>query len=147
LKKYWLAFCIVTLVTSIFVASAYSALTSSKTMASSGRIATVNVGIYKDSACTQTLTAIDWGNLTAGNQANYTLYVKNTGNSRQTLTMTTNAWSPSTASQYITISWDQNNTALNANQVLMATLKVTVSSTIDSSITAFSNNITITGTM
>ncbi|HEY9760074.1 MAG TPA: hypothetical protein V6C97_33265, partial [Oculatellaceae cyanobacterium] len=104
-----------------------------------------NIGIYKNSACTQTLTAIDWGNLTAGNTATYTIYVKNTGTTRQNLTLTTNNWSPTTASQYLSITWNRNNTTLTANQVVQAKLILTVSSTIDNSITSFSNNIIITG--
>jgi hypothetical protein len=147
MKKFSVLFCIVVLLSAVFVLSAYAALNSSKTVLSSGRISTVNVGVYKDSACTQTATSIDWGNLTAGSSTNFTLYIKNLGTSRETLSLTTNGWSPSTASQYLTITWDQNNVALNSNQVVKANLTLNVSASIDSSITTFSNNITITGTM
>jgi hypothetical protein len=131
----------------ILVTSVYGVLTSSKTVASSGKIASINVGVYTNSACTQTATSIDWGNLAAGASTTITLYIKNTGNSKETLSIATSGGAPSTASQYLTITWNQNKVALNANQVVKATLTLTVSSNIDGGITAFSSNIIITGTM
>lgn len=147
MNKLYPAISMIILLASVSILTAYSATTTSKTVPSNGKITTTNnIGIYKNSACTQTLTAIDWGNLTAGNTATYTIYVKNTGTTRQNLTLTTNNWSPTTASQYLSITWNRNNTTLTANQVVQAKLSLTVSSTIDNSITSFSNNIIITGT-
>jgi hypothetical protein len=60
--------------------------------------------------------------------------------------MNTSNWTPTNAAQYITITWDQNNTSIAASQVVKATLTLTVSASIDSSITTFSNSITIAGT-
>ena len=129
------------------IATAYSALTATVSMTSTGRITTsANIGAYKDSACTQPLTAIDWGNLTVGSTANYTVYVKNTGTARQTISLAATGWTPSNCGQYLTVTWDQNNTALNAAQVVKATVRLTVAASVDSSITTFSNNMTITGT-
>lgn len=147
MNKLYPAFGIVILLASVSVLSAYSASTISKSVPSNGKITTsTSIGIYKNSACTQTLTAIDWGNLTAGNSTTYTIYVKNTGTTKQNLTLTTNSWSPTTASQYLTVTWDKTNTTLTVNQVAKATLNLTVSADIDSNITSFSNNIIITGT-
>jgi hypothetical protein len=126
---------------------AYAVLYANKIVLSTGRITTVNVGVYRDSAATQAVTSIDWGNLTAGSSTTYTLYIKNTGNTRETLSMATSVWTPTTASQYITITWDRTNAALNQNDVVLATLTLTVAANIDTSITTFSNNITITGTL
>ena len=142
-----MVFCIALLLSALLAAGAYSALSTSKTVTSNGRISTVNVGVYRDSACTQTASSVDWGNLTAGAQTTITLYVKNTGTARETLGMAASSWSPASASQYITIAWDRNNTALNANQVVGAVFTLTVSASVDAGITAFSNNIIITGTM
>jgi hypothetical protein len=73
------------------------------------------------------------------------VYVKNTGNAAVTLNMTTSAWSPSSASSYITLTWNQTGTVLQAGGVVTAGLTLTVSSSI-SGITSFSFNITISGT-
>ena len=147
MKKFSLTFLIAVFLISILAATAYGVISSSKTVVTSGKITTVNVGVYKDSACTQAATSIDWGNLTAGTSANYTLYVKNIGNAKETLSMTTNGWSPSAASQYITVTWNLNGVAVNANQVSKATLTLTVSPDTAGSITTFSNNIVVTGTI
>jgi hypothetical protein len=130
----------------IMAAGTYAVLLVSRTVPSTGRITTINVGVYRNSEATQALTSIDWGNLTAGTSTNYTCYIKNTGNIQETLSMSTSGWTPATASQYITITWDRTGTTLNPNQVISATLTLTVSASIDTSITTFSNNITITGT-
>ena len=145
-RKKLLIFLIATFLIASSIATAYSALTATVTMTSTGRITTsANIGAYQDSACTQPLNAIDWGNLTAGTTANYTVYVKNTGNIRQTIALTANAWTPTNCAQYMTVTWDQTNTALNANQVAKANIKLTISANVPTSITTFSNNITITG--
>jgi hypothetical protein len=116
-------------------------------MTSSGRVVTsTNLGIYSNSQCTQTLSAINWGNLTAGASTNYTVYIKNTGTTRQTLNISTSNWNPTSTAQYMTVTWDQNSTSIAASQVVKATLTLTVSASVDSSITTFSNSITITGT-
>jgi hypothetical protein len=131
----------------VLIATAYSILTVTVTFTSTGRInTTANIGIYSDSACTQPLSAIDWGNLTVGTTSNYLVYVKNMGNVRQTISLSANAWVPSTAAQYLDVTWDQNNTALNPAQVVTGNIKLAVATIVDTDITTFSNNITITGT-
>ncbi len=146
LKIFWAGLCAAILLGAVATGT-YGVLNSSKTISSSGTVSTINVEVYLDSACTQTATNINWGNLSPGTSATYTLYIKNSGNSAETLSLSTSNWSPQTASQYITISWNRNNAVLDANQVVQATLTLIVSSSIDNSITAFSNSITISGTM
>jgi archaellum component FlaG (FlaF/FlaG flagellin family) len=147
LKIFWSGVCLVILLSVAFATSTYAAYNTSKSVSSSGKVSTINVSVYKDSACTQAATDIDWGTLTPGSSTTYTLYIKNAGSAAETLSMSTSGWSPSTASQYITITWNRDNALLNANQVVQATLTVTVSSSITSDLTTFSNLITITGTM
>lgn len=145
-KRKLLFFSIAAVLIASSIATAYSALTATVTMTSTGRISTsANIGVYKDNACTQPLSAIDWGNLTVGATANSVIYVKNTGTVRQTVALSATGWAPSAAGQYLTITWDQNNTALNANQVVRATVRLAVAANVGTSITTFSNNITITG--
>ena len=75
----------------------------------------------------------------------FTMYVKNTGTVSVTLNMTVSGWSPASASSYITLTWNQEQTMLAVGQVVTAVLTLTVSSSI-TGVTTFSNDITITGT-
>jgi hypothetical protein len=124
---------------------ASGALVSSKTVSSSGIIATATLGVYSDSACTQSLTSIDWGTISPGSSVTRTIYVKNLGTAQLTLSMTKTSWNPASANGPITLTWNRGGTVLAANQVATATLTLGVSSSI-SGIATFSVNIVITGT-
>lgn len=155
--KAWAALSIGVLLTTVIATGVYGILSVNRNVSSIGVVftnvtpnptdspATINLGIYKDNACTQEMTTIDWGSLTPGSTATYVFYAKNTGNTKETVTLSTTGWSPSTASQYISVTWNQNNAALNAGEVVQATLTLTVSANIDSTITTFSNTIVVTG--
>jgi hypothetical protein len=121
-------------------------LLSSQNVSSNGTISTVNVGVYSDSACTLNCTSISWGTISPGSSATSTIYVKNTGTVPMTLTMTTTGWNPTNANGPIALSWNRESYVLNANQSISAVLTLTVSSSINSSITTFNVNIVITGT-
>ena len=125
--------------------SALGALVVTRTISSSGSITAIGVGVYTTSTCTTALSSVPWGTVNPSSVTTYTIYVKNTGNAQETLNMTTSAWSPSSASSYITMTWNQTGTALAAGGVATALLTLTVSSSI-SGITSFSFNITISGT-
>lgn len=142
-KKYIVLFLTIAMVGTLLAATSYAALSSSKTVPASGRVVSVNVGVYTDSACTQQATAIDWGNLEPGENKTVTLYIKNTGNSPVTLGMTTNTWSPSDATQSITISWNRNGAVLASGAVVSANVQIIISPT--TALSDFSFNIVITG--
>ena len=122
-------------------------LLSSQTVPSNGTVlSTVNVGVYNDQVCAQNCTSINWSTIAPGSSTTKTFYVKNTGTLPMTLNMATSGWNPSNANGPITLGWNREGAVLNASQSINATLTLTVSPTIDSSITDFSFNITITGT-
>jgi hypothetical protein len=129
----------------ILTATTAGLLSVSQTVSSSGTVTAVNVGVYSDSACTLTLTSIDWGTISPGNSVTRTIYVKNTGNTQITLSMTTTSWNPSSADGPITLTWDKESSTLTVGESTAATLTLSVSSSI-SGITTFSVNIVITGT-
>jgi hypothetical protein len=110
-----------------------------------GSIDTINVGVYSDSACTQTVTALNVGTLNPGGTATQTVYVKNTGTIAETLTMTANNWTPTNAPTYLTLSWNRENTVLNAGASIQATLTLTAASN-TGILTTFSCDVTLTGT-
>jgi hypothetical protein len=124
---------------------ASGALISSKTIASSGVVATANIGVYSDSACTQSLTSINWGTVSPGGSVARTIYVKNLGTTQVTIGMTGANWNPASANGPITLTWNREGTALSANQVATATVTLSASSSI-SGITTFNVDVVITGT-
>lgn len=135
----------ITMVGLILTVTTAGLLSVSQTVSSSGTVTAVNVGVYSDSACTTALTSIDWGTIPPGNSVTRTIYVKNTGNTAITLSMTKTGWNPTTANGPITITWDKEAAALGVGASTAATITLSVSSSI-SGITSFSVNIVITGT-
>ena len=119
-------------------------VTISRTFPSTGNVIAINLQVYSDSQCTQTLTSIDWGTIRPGENASKTIYVKNTGNAPITLNMATSNWNPSNASQVVTLTWNKEGATLNAGQSTAATLTLTVSSA-SQGLTSFSMNIIISG--
>jgi uncharacterized repeat protein (TIGR01451 family) len=125
--------------------SALGALVATRTISNSGSVTAVGVGVYSDSDCKTALTAISWGTVNPGDVKTYTVYVRNEGTVSVTLSMTVSNWNPSSASSYITLTWNKEKSTLTAGQVVSAVLTLSVSSSV-SGVTSFSFDITITGT-
>ena len=121
------------------------ALSDSQMFSLNGTVSTVNVEAYTDSACTIPCTALNVGNVAPGSTVTQTVYIKNSGTIPVTLTMAASGWSPTTASSYLTLSWNRGNYVLNAGLSVQAVLTLTVASS-TGSLTAFSCSVTITGT-
>lgn len=66
-----------------------------------GVIKTINCAIFADAAATQPITSISWGPLSPDSSANYTFYLKNTGNAPCNWTFTESGWNPTNANTYI----------------------------------------------
>ena len=115
----------------VIMAGALAALQPSTTITHNGTIQALNLGVYQDSACTQLLSTVNWGTLRPGTSANKTIYVKNTGNAAITLNMTVTAWNPSTASTYITLTWDRQNSSLAPGNSVPALLILAVSANVN----------------
>jgi hypothetical protein len=135
----------------LFVATAMfasSAITNqaSKSVPSQGKLSVINLGVYSNSACTANLTSLDFGSIFSGGTSNVTCWIKNIGNSNEKLSLTTNTWSPVTVSQWLTLSWNQAGTVLIQNQVVSANLTLSVSPSVDPSLSSFTLNVVIAGT-
>jgi hypothetical protein len=126
-------------------AVALALLQATQTIPNTGTIKGINVGVYENSACTVPLTSLAWGTLDPGSSTIKTMYVKNEGTSPMTLSMTTNTWNPSNALSYITVTWNQNGTVVNAGLNVQANVTLTVSPNI-SGIPSFAFTMVITGT-
>ena len=122
-----------------------AAIQTNTSIRTTGTIKAVGISVYSDSACTTSLTSIDWGVLEGGSVVTRTIYVKNTGNSALTLSLSASNWSPSGASSYIQLSSNYSGQALSSGQSLGVTLTLTVSTSI-TGITSFSFDIVVIGT-
>jgi hypothetical protein len=127
------------------IASALGALMASYTFNNTATVRAVGVSVYWYSNRTSPVTAIDWGNIAPGGTATKTIYVCNNGTLPITLSMVTEQWSPTTATNYITLNWNCTGQVLSPGDVICAALTLSVSQSI-SGITSFSFNIVITGT-
>lgn len=129
------------------VSQAFPATQAKKTLSSTGTIeiqTTPGLGVYSDSWCTKELTAIPWGTLEPGATQNVVCYIKNEGNTPTTLQLQTSNWNPIAASDYINLSWNYNNQAINPNNSIPITLTLSVDNAI-TGITTFAFQITIVG--
>lgn len=139
MKRKHLALLILVMVISIALAS----MTYQRRIPSTGIVKTVGVEAYWNVGCTQNVTLIDWGTLYASLVQNVTIYVKNTSNGDANLTLTTQTWTPSNASTFLTLTWNYNGTLLHQNEVRQTVLFLAVSDSI-TGITNFSFDIIIT---
>jgi hypothetical protein len=126
-------------------AVALALLQSTQTIPNTGSIKAIGVGVYENSACTVPLSSLTWGTLDPGSSTIKTMYVKNEGTSPMNLSMTTNTWNPANALNYITVTWNQNGTIVNAGLNVQANVTLTVSPSI-SGIPSFAFTMVITGT-
>lgn len=129
----------------ILTLTTLAALNSSQSIDFSGSITTVNVELYSDASCTQPCNTINVGAITPGDTFTQKVYVKNTGTVPETLSLSTNNWSPTTASNYMTLSWNRENYVLNPGLTVEAILTLEVESNTNT-LTTFSFSATITGT-
>jgi hypothetical protein len=106
---------------------------------------TIGIGAYWDENLTNRVNGIDWGLLKPGDQKSFSIYIHNEGNSAVTLSESTSNWNPSVASNYLTLSWNYNGQAIEADKNLQVTLTLSVSANI-TGITNFSFNIIVVGT-
>jgi len=118
---------------------------SSRNVVYANSVRGVGVGIYWDQDCTNGTLSLDWGVIEPGSNSTVMVYVRNEGDSAVSLWLRTFNWTPSVASDYMTIVWTYSGRILSANEVVPIELILNVSPTI-SGITDFSIDIVITAT-
>lgn len=102
----------------------------------------VEIGVYEDINCTVSVTSIDWGILQPGEWKNYSAYVRNEGTVPILLSMSTENWTPTNASDWIALTWDIGGQTLAVDEVIPVTFLLLINSEI-SGITTFSFDILI----
>jgi hypothetical protein len=101
------------------------------------------VGIYWDQDCTNKTLSLNWGSTIAGSSRNFTVYVRNEGNSEVLLRISASQWIPSITSSYMSLNWNYTSQVLNINEVIPVELTLRVSPAI-CDITNFSFDVIIT---
>ena len=113
-----------------------------KTVPGQGQVKGINVGLYTDQACTIPVESIQWGTLEPGETANQTLYIRNEGDQKTTLTMTTSNWNPASSSSHISLNWNYTGQTLEVNQTIPVKFMLSISENIQG-VTDFSFDITL----
>jgi len=140
------ALAVYALIASVVAATSVMALLATqKTLSGTGTIKAVGIGVYWDLPCTNATSSLNFGLLERGGSKNFTLYLKNNGNSPLTLSMTTQNWNPSTASSLMTLTWNREGQQISPNQVIQFVITLSVSPSV-TGISSFSFDIIITGT-
>jgi len=92
-----------------------------------GTVKAVGVGVFWNSNCTDPVSFIDWGLVEPGSMNNVTVYVRNEGNVAASISLATENWNPSNASDYLALSWDYDGRLLNPLEVAQVVLTLSVS--------------------
>jgi hypothetical protein len=140
----------IVLVSTLLIASVgavtYAALSSSGRFGSQGRIVSIGVQVFDNSALTVECTDIDWGDLAAGASNAHTLWIKNNGTIPITLGIGAGDWVPLVAQQYVSSSWSYlSGTIVAPGANMQVTITITVNQYIVG-VTDFTNNIYVIAT-
>ncbi len=137
---------LVLVVASVLLGStAIALLTTQKTVPGTGSIKGVGLGVYWDLPCTNATSSLDFGQLEPGSSKNFTLYLKNEGNSALTLNMTSENWSPTNAIDYMALTWNREGQQIDPDDVTGFVITLSVSEDI-TGISSFSFDIILSGT-
>jgi hypothetical protein len=126
------------------IANVKSLYQTSNTISSIGTLKAIGIEVYQNKDLTDKVTAIKWGTLEPGATKTYTIYVRNKGNLPLTLSLFTSNWSPQSASNYLTLTWNYNGQTINKGETVQVTLTLTVSPSV-TGISRFRFDITATG--
>lgn len=123
---------------------AYSLISVRRGIWSHAEMKLIGLEVYQDREFTVSVTHINWGILDAGDQKNFSCYIKNESNVPIILTMFTEEWNPQNASSYITLTWDYDESVIDVDGFIPITFTLNISPTI-SGINSFSFTIVIVG--
>jgi hypothetical protein len=131
-------------VVSSIILFAFMFLVTTNNIANVSAVEANGVGVYWDSHCTDTVSSVDWGNLTPGSVKNVVVYIRNEVEEPLYLVMSTMNWNPSKASDYITLRWDYTGRRTDPGETLQIKLILFISRYIEG-ISNFSFDIVIAG--
>ena len=121
-----------------------SSLQTNKTIASSGSVRAIGVGVYWNANGTNPVTSLNWGMINPNSTQSKICYIENTGNQTLTLSMSTSSWSPANCTLFMQFGWNLTGATLSAGQTKAALLSLEVLPSVEG-ITTFSFDVTIIG--
>ena len=124
-------FTVVAMVAALLTVTTTGLLIADQRVPLSGTIQTTNVGVYNDNYCTQNCTAIEVGVLNPGEVFNHTVYVKNTGTTAVSLSLSVDSWDPVEAGSWLALSWNRADYVLGVGEIVQATLTLSVDAGIE----------------
>ncbi len=125
--------------------TAISPATKNKKLGSGGTVrARMPIAVYSDPQGNYTLSSVEWGILEPGENKNATCYVKNWDKIPLRLTLVTQNWNPSEASDYINLSWNHNGQLVDSGEIVEVVFTISVSANIPD-LTDFNFDIVIVG--
>lgn len=132
------------IISGFIIVSVRSLYQASDTISSVGTLKAIGIEVYENQELTDEATTIKWGTLKPGTSKTYTIYVSNDGILPLTLRLSASNWNPSSASNYLTLTWNYNGQTINVDEFIQVTLTLTVSSSI-TGINSFNFDITVVG--
>ena len=105
----------------------------------------IGVGIYWNQNCTNKTLTLNWGNITPNSENTLEVFIRNEGNSKASLYLSTTEWIPKAASNCIRLEWNYSNQILSPGQIIPISLTLTVSPEIGG-VSDFTYNTIITAT-
>jgi len=120
-------------------------LTMNRAVGNVGKIRAIGFDVFADRNCTAPLTQIDWGLLSPGEMALFTMYARNSGNVNITLSYNTTGWNPVNASAFLLVAWNYSGQMIKPLEVVAVSTTLTVSPSI-SGVTNFSYTMNIQAT-
>jgi hypothetical protein len=114
----------------LIIVTVRSVYQTSSTISSVGTLKAIGVEVYWNDDLTNRVRQINWGFLKPGSQKTYIIYVSNEGNFPLTFHLSTSNWNPSSASNYLTLTWTSNGQTISAGKAAQVTLTLKVSETI-----------------
>jgi hypothetical protein len=136
-----LAFSIGVVSTLLIVSALYQ---TSVHFSSVAAVKTVGVAIYWDPAFTVPVVNMNWGVIEPGTTKNVSCYIVNTSNVPVSLTLAVNNWQPTSASNYVSLTWNYDEQPIPVSGYTPITFSLHVDPA-TTGITGFSFDITITG--
>jgi hypothetical protein len=120
-------------------------LSSQQVVPAGGKISySVGVEVYDDPTAAKLCSYIDWGAIAEDKTVTRTIYVKNTGNATETLSMRVSDWEPALAGELLRLSWDREGALLEPGDMVAASLTL-VTPRDAGSLESFGFNVVIEG--
>ena len=86
----------------------------------------IEIDVYTDAGCTDIMTIVDWGEITAGGSSQVEVFVKNNGQTDVVVSLLTENWSSQTAYNYMSVSWDYGGSVIEPGEVINVNLVLSV---------------------